>query len=498
MGCGFVSDRGSTPIAVDGPDAQVKLPDPGLPAGGGVQGTLDIGGVLEPPDPGEPGADPAGIATDGALPGDARPDLSSPGDTPAPPPEDGSDAASSTPGADQGADTPSAADGGAADTPPTPPEDMPLANETLVGRQWGADVAALTGGGFALSWMSVPPYDDTGYATGPVRVAVRVYAADGTPETGELWVADESDANQGFPAVAGLAGGGLAVVWPASIKGEERYTWELRGRTLDAAGEPLGPVKRLAANSNRAHGRADLCALEGGNLLVTWSWPGYDGDGDSVVARVLRPTLSPMGANFLPAEVTEDTQTRPRCSARPGGGFVVSWDATITYGYDVRLRAFEADGTPAGPEMEGNPYQTNGVQRGAVPLGLPSGQILVAYSSDSFGSEVWVRLLDAGGDSRWSNEVGPSLTWRGQPAVAAHPEGAVIYFQARPTAVEKLAIHSATWRSDGPELGPARLVFASDSQNHSPVAQALAGGRRVVGWDCRDGDGEGICFVVEE
>jgi hypothetical protein len=504
MACGFVADSGSTPIPVDNPDAAVKVPDPGLSGGGGLPGAFDIGGAADAGEQGKPASETGGGSSDAApaLDGQADSDPGKPKDVlpqedaPATP-SDSSGNDSSPPVPDSGRDAASPVDPGA-DVPIVPPAGVPLANETLVGRQWGADVAALKGGGFAVSWMSVPPYDDTGWASGPVRVAVRVYAADGTPETGETWVAPDSDANQGFPAVTGLSGGGMAVVWPASIKGDEEYTWELRGRALDARGEPAGPEIRLGANGNRPHGRADLCALEGGNVLLTWSWPGYDGDGDSVVARLLRPTLSPLGANFLPAEVIEDTQTRPRCGARPGGGFVISWDSTITRGYDVRLRAFAADGAPEGPEMEGNPYQTSGVQRGAVPLGLPTGEILIAYSSDSFGSKIWVRLLDVAGDTLWANEAAPSLIWRGQPAVAAHPEGATVYFQARPQATEALAIYAVPWKAEGRELGAARQVFASETQNHSPVAEALLGGGRVVVWDCRDGDGEGVCFAVEE
>ena len=371
------------------------------------------------------------------------------------------------------------------------PTGAPLANLDEAGRQWGAEVAALADGGFAVAWMSSPP--DGGGAS----IVLRVFHADGTPRTGEIAVDPDSGARQDFPAVAGLVDGGIVVVWRAA-RLEEAAPHGLAGRVFDAGGAPRGDVVLLSAYDERVQGNPSLATLAGGDLVLAWEWWGYDGDSAGVVARLLSPTLTPRGANFLPAEVTDDAQSTPRAAALPDGGFVLTWESTITAGYDVRARRFAADGAPTGPELAVNRWDTNGVQRGARPLALGDGSVFIAYGDESSGFGVTLQLFPAGADeSAWSGAVGGDLTWAGQPAVAAHRAGATVFFQARPTADAPLAIWRADWSTADRSVAAPVLVHADPQRFWSaPEATALRDGGQVVVWQCEDADREGVCLAV--
>ena len=371
---------------------------------------------------------------------------------------------------------------------------LPLANETREGRQWGTAVAPLADGGFLLGWMAVDP-DNV-----DARAHVRFFGRDGYPRTGEIAVDADSETRQGFPAVAGLADGNAVVVWRAAVLGDPS-TYRLDARILSPSGEFLTEVIRLSPDDLRNQNDLHLSTLTNGDLVLSWSWDRYDGSSTAVVARVLSPTLVPRGANFLPAEITDDTQARAHTVALPDGGFVATWDSTITAGYDVRARLFEASGAPRSPEISVNEYNTNGVQRHARVVPMASGELLFTYESNSSGQHVKFHLRDASGaDVTWAGQVADELAWAGHPSVAAHPDGAVLFFQGKETNDDRLAIWRAVWNDGERTMGAVTRVSPPDEpddpypDHHAPEAVTLRDGEQVVVWTCGDGDREGVCF----
>ena len=381
------------------------------------------------------------------------------------------------------------ADAGGADT--TAPPNAPLVNTTFEGRQWGAEVAALSGGGFVVSWMSSTPENDQVWAM------ARVYRGDGTPLSSEIAAHPEPGARQGMPGVTGLADGGFVLVWPVAMLGTPSE-YALEGRVFSALGAPVGPVTLLSAFGLTSQRDVHLATLTNGDLVMAWGWDRYDGSSAGIVARILAPNLVPRGANFLPAAITHDAQSTPRVAALADGGFIVTWESTITAGYDVRARVFSAAGEPTTGEIAVNGTDTSGVQRGARPVALADGRVLVAYGDESYGARVRLRLVDpSDGEITWVDAVDGDLTWPGMPAVAADPDGATVFFQARPAEEEPLAIWRSDWSAAERTASAPELVYASAGVFHSaPEATALARGGQAVVWQCDDGQREGVCLAT--
>lgn len=368
----------------------------------------------------------------------------------------------------------------------------PLVDDEELGRQWGPEVAALVDGGFVVVWMSVPP--EGGTAT----VRYRIFHRTGTPRTDPSPVDPDATLLHGFPAVAPLKDGGFVVAWPAVMLGDPS-SYGLEARVFESNGNARSAVTTVSALDTRNQRDVHLATLAGGDLVMTWEWDRYDGSSAGVVARVLAPSLVPRGANFLPAQVTEDAQSTPRVAALPDGGFVVTWESTITAGYDVRARFFDADGAPASDEVPVNLYDTNGVQRSARPLALASGDVLVAHTDENMGLGVSVRLVD--GDTHqtvWSADVQGALQLMGGPALARSNTGAALFFHGREAIQEAHGIWRADWDATERTVStPSRLYADEGRGSNSPEAVTLRDGGIVVVWECADADREGVCMALE-
>ncbi|HKH49025.1 MAG TPA: hypothetical protein VKM72_30540 [Thermoanaerobaculia bacterium] len=123
----------------------------------------------------------------------------------------------------------------------------------------------------------------------------------------------------------------------------------LRGQILDGAGAPVGPHLLLADQTAFFF---SVSAEPTGGFLVAWEVKVQPSSIYNSPVKVRR-----FNAQGTPAgDILQVTSAGliPEIAALPDGGFAVAWVHGERAGplatFDVRARAFQADGTPAGPE----------------------------------------------------------------------------------------------------------------------------------------------------
>jgi hypothetical protein len=258
-------------------------------------------------------------------------------------------------------------------------------NTTAEGFQGSPDVAVGADGRFFTVWWSEG------------RILGRFFDATGTPLGGEVVLVDETaDRSSYSPSVAPWPGGGYALAWLQSFA--PSYTTEVRVRRLDAAGQPVSDAVRADAGEVSIYAGPDLAVAEDGSLAVTWLASSLD----PIRARLLSSSLEPVGAELLVAKMEPGWASySPVVVARPGGGFLVAWDADGALGHDIFDRTLDADGAAArlGEVVRVSDDGLFNFDAALVPD--PYGGLLAAWSHGSFFfpvSQLYGRRLDARGE----------------------------------------------------------------------------------------------------
>jgi hypothetical protein len=188
-------------------------------------------------------------------------------------------------------------------------------------------MAAGPDGGFLSSWL------DSG------GLYVRAFSPSGAPL---------APARELSPSWAGPWGGRLAAL------GANRFVvaWiqgsSVHGQILDAAGAPVGPHLLLAEQVFYF----SLSAETTGGFLVAWMAKVPPSSYNEAPIHVRHfDTLGAPAGDLLTATPAGQI---PEIAALPNGGFAVGWLHVERPGwlpiFEVRARAFQADGTSAGPE----------------------------------------------------------------------------------------------------------------------------------------------------
>ncbi|MGA0607280.1 hypothetical protein ACO2Q0_14915 [Phenylobacterium sp. VNQ135] len=144
-----------------------------------------------------------------------------------------------------------------------------IANVLVAGRQNRYTIEPLTNGNFVVVWT-----DESGVADGSgFAVQARIFAADGTPVTGDITVNTTTLSNQlvsyglSSDEVVALPGGGFAVGF-GSMTGA-------KFQVISSTGSKVGSEVSFGANA----GTPSVTATAAGEILVTWAEPEADGHG---------------------------------------------------------------------------------------------------------------------------------------------------------------------------------------------------------------------------
>lgn len=317
--------------------------------------------------------------------------------------------------------------------------------------QRDATVTALADGGYAVVWQTTVGYTDGGSER--PEIAMRVFNADGTPRTDEIFVTDSYHADR-TPSITALADGTFAVVWsnyttnPYSVSvqrmaadgtrlgsvipllGEvsddpeitalpdggfvavkthgyflpdgQTFRSQVLAQRFDAAGQPVGAaVEATPPGNDSILYRPHVTALADGGYLVVWDTVNSDLDssGTGVFARIVGADGAAQGTPFVLASTMASNQWDVRVSALAGGGFVAiwsHWSAVENEWSETRARVFDATGTPLADDFLVNQSNFFGQYDGAVTA-LRDGGFAVVWTDEY---DIWMRLFDADGTAR--------------------------------------------------------------------------------------------------
>jgi hypothetical protein len=328
-------------------------------------------------------------------------------------------------------------------------------NETTRERQGDASVAMRPDGSFVVVWAGRGRGDQDG-------IFMRLFAAGGTPTTGEILVNQSPAGRQGLPAVGFAPDGSIVVAWegngagdvagifarrfspsgmplagealvnaPSSLRqvdpalamqsdGSFLIAWTTRGidgtgydtfaRRFSAAGLPVGDELRMNGNRAGDQKAPDVAAADNGAYQVVWISKGAGDDGWDVKQSRVSSAGVP-GAEERVHVAAEGDQTEPKIAARPDGSTMVAWTSALPLGSgrEVMARDFSPEGVPQQEE-----FPVAALARGyasghqfAPSLAIGPDQVLVAWSgrgaSDRHGVYMRGFMVDDAGENRPPN-----------------------------------------------------------------------------------------------
>jgi hypothetical protein len=214
------------------------------------------------------------------------------------------------------------------------------------------------------------------------------------PTTGELLLAgaDSASTRTRLPLVERLPGGGFIAVG-------SRWRGGLFARRFDAAGRALEAETLVPAAFGDRMMVKDVTALAGGGLAATWEHVRPTENTMTPYARAWRRDGSPVGEGFRVSEGTVGQQHPLGIVGLDGGGFAVLW--TTTASRFVFARAFDAQGAPAGPEVDVTSEMRRHVSQVRMAA-LPGGGFVVVWAGQHRTimrgrMNAFARLFDAAG-----------------------------------------------------------------------------------------------------
>lgn len=204
------------------------------------------------------------------------------------------------------------------------------------------DAAALAGGGYVVVWKSMNGGTDPG-----IGILARLLAADGTPQGSPFQVNVDEALTQDYPSVAALADGGFVVVWTVPGVAMRRFA---------ANGTPV--TGQLDVNASTVNGLGtDVAVAADGRVAVVWQEANVE-----IRARLYDSTLTPLGAEFAVSEPADTDPDAPRVASYGQEGFLVSWESTTGVGNDTSSKSVEGRLVTGVDEFGGAQEQLNGFE----------------------------------------------------------------------------------------------------------------------------------------
>lgn len=267
-------------------------------------------------------------------------------------------------------------------------------NVTTAGAQRQPSVAMADDGRFLVTW--------TGQVTGTSKSDVfgRLFAADGTPATGELAVNTTTADYQQRPVATKIPGNGGFVVGWESNDADPNLGFEVYLRKFDAAGAAL--TSEIRANSTTGFDQANVALSVAPNaqgLVACWdSWSQDVADSWGVACRFFNmAALNSVGPDFVPYLVPDESQLGPTVSHVADGSVLVGWSSCGLDGdgMGVQYQRFTSTGIADGPRVQANRTWAGGQSKLFIaPFAL--GHFMVGWQSDGQdgdGAGVYFRVM---------------------------------------------------------------------------------------------------------
>ena len=217
--------------------------------------------------------------------------------------------------------------------------------------------------------------------------------------TGEIDLTATIAGSQHTPAITRLLDGGYVIVW---TQGEG----DLFAQRFDALGNRMSGEITIAAGSNVYEDGPSVIGLASGGFAVVWTSQAFGADTD-VRMRLFNADGTPGGDSFTVHAASSTNQTQAAVTQLVGGGLIVTWSSYSADQSDIEVwgRRLDPSGSPVGNEflLSGN---TVGVQSSTVITALPGGGLVATWQSvlragiDPGGDntyDVYARMFDSAG-----------------------------------------------------------------------------------------------------
>ena len=257
-------------------------------------------------------------------------------------------------------------------------------------QQRAPEIAALEDGRFVVTWSSNHPAADGAFN----GIRAKVFDPDGDDSTGEFQVNGtgiNTPGTAGFQVnavAAGLAEGGYAIAWQTSDTSADGSGNAIKARIFDDDDDAVGV--EFLVNELPFSNQTDpaIAGLEGGNVVVVWtSNDGSEGDDQdtAIRARIFDEDGAPVTDELQINGIFTGDQNFANVTAVPGGGFIVTWESSDLEQDDdsataIKARAFDANGDPVSDELLVNEL-VDSFQGDAAITALPDGSFAVAWTS---------------------------------------------------------------------------------------------------------------------
>ncbi|MEX2141520.1 MAG: putative Ig domain-containing protein [Pirellulales bacterium] len=298
-------------------------------------------------------------------------------------------------------------------------------NETTQERQGDASIAMRGDGSFVVVWAGRGRGDQDG-------VFLRLYAANGTPLTGEILVNQTTAGKQGKPAVEIAPDGSIVVAWEGSGGGDFAGVFV---RRFTASGAAIGPETLANDPSPLRQSDPTIAVQVDGSFLVAWTNRGVDGSGYDIVARRFDAAGRPASPQFAVNSNRAGDQVAPDVAPLANGAYDVVWSSigANDVGWDVKqTRASAAGQTGAEQRVH---VSAQGDQRQPKIAAAADGSTIVAWTSaapNGAGREVVAREFAASSAAVQAEFAVPAAAQgfasghQHSPSLAIGPQGAAI------------------------------------------------------------------------
>ncbi|MEO7221216.1 MAG: calcium-binding protein [Devosia sp.] len=252
----------------------------------------------------------------------------------------------------------------------------------------GGRITALSSG-FVVTWQDLSlGVGGAGGDTTSTAVKAQVFTADGIASGSEILVNTATAGPQDEPMVAGLAGGGFAIVWRDQSNGVGGATGDtdtaVKAQAFLANGAKVGGEILVNTTTAMSQDEARITALSNGGFVVTWESK-YLVDATfhslyDIKAQIFTASGGPVGG-----EISVNTSRpggSPEITALADGGFAIAWEDFSTGGAELKVQAFASDGVKIGSELPVN-TATMGYQSFPQIMGLENGDFVISWQDDS-------------------------------------------------------------------------------------------------------------------
>lgn len=377
-------------------------------------------------------------------------------------------------------------------------------NVKSAGRQGAPGVAVAGDGHFVAVWV------DGGVRGSAANVMARIFAADGTPQTGDIRVSTQEPGFQDHPRVAMNPAGAFVVVWSARTSGAPQDVPHVYGRLFAKNGAALGERFRLGAGYGLAQTEPAVARGADGRFVVAWTED--DGRLDPQGGHTTDVLARRFGANGHPLAVEwtaiggDQYQLAPAVSVNGTGAFVIAAEEDNSEGATVYAAMYGPDSVIRHFVYVPHFWRIVGSSAKAPAVAMhPDGGLTLVWA-DTVGDRT-AGVLDNDKPGVVALRVDNSGEWlalpfsvnstardvQSEPAVAVAPDGGflVVWTSAGGQDGDGRGVFAQRFGPDGSKVGPETALATWTVGNQSlPAVAASPDGRGVAVWQSMRNDGD--------